>query len=494
MTDGFPSEFASARDWILEELSTGCVPSLAVSVAHRGQIVWEEAFGWADCERRIPATPHTSYSVASVSKPVAATALMKLVEAGKIDLDRPVNEYLPKGTQLNLWVGDPAEATVRRLASHTLGLPVHHNALGGDYASLLPPMEESIRRYGNIITPPGQRYRYANFGYGILGYLVGRISGMGFSDYLRSEVFRPLGMNRSFLEPLPGHHPTTAIRYDKSGQPLGESVCDHDGASNVYASVHDLMRFGLFHAGFTLPDQRAILSARTLKSMHLPVMRMGHVPPSDHNLRPGSSYGIGWVIDDDEVDFRISHGGGMGGAASKILFLPREEIVIATASNLFHPLAYTVEREILAVFDPSYREKFRALDAKKQQAMEAGSAPGDDLAQAGLTGSWSGIVETYQHALPLRLDFQKDGTVHARLGNQLTVLVNNPRLVNNYFTGSMSGTVATGDALRYPRYPVHHLQLDFHLKDRVLQGGIISIAGATLGHFARLEPCGESLL
>lgn len=483
-----PSDFEPVRQWIKENLTREGVPSLSVGVAQHGKIIWEEGFGWADCERRIPATAHTSYSVASVSKPIAATALMKLVEAGKIDLDRPVDDYLPNGTRLNTWIGDPAQATVRRLASHTLGLPLHSNGFKGHDIPLKPAMEESIRRYGNIITPPGERYRYANFGYGIIGYLVGRISGLEFSDYLRQEIFRPLGMNRSYLEALPGHMESTATFYDQDRRPLEPSVCDHDGASMVCASVHDLLRFGLFHAGTHLPDQQPVLSRQTLDAMHAPEVRMVKVPPSDLNLRPESSYGLGWVVDDDEIDFRISHGGGMGGAAAKLLFLPREEIVIATGSNLFHPLAYTVEREILSVFAPEYREKFRAFDERKRRKAEAGCAPGEGLAAAGLTGQWSGVVETYERTLPFHLEFQTDGTVHAKLSDQLTVLVNQPRLEGGRFTGTMAGTVETGDALRHPRHPFHHLQLDLQLRDRALNGGMISVAGCSLGHWAHLEP------
>jgi len=486
-----PPEFEPVRQWILEGLAREGVPSLAVGVARQGQILWEQAFGWADCERRIPATEHTSYSIASLSKPIAATALMKLVEAGKIDLDRPVNDYLPNGTRLNTWIGDPAQATVRRLASHTLGLPLHAHFYEEREIARMPTMEESIRRYGNVITPPGERYRYANFGYGILGYLVGHVSGMGFSNYLRREVFRPLGMNRSYLEPLPGQLESAATFYEKTGDLLPLSACDHDGASMVCSSVHDLLRFGLFHSGAALSDQNPILNRASLEAMHTPLVRMKNVPPSDLNLRPDSSYGIGWVVDDDEVDFRISHGGGMGGAAAKILFLPREQIVITTASNLFHPLAYTVEREILCALAPGYREKFAAFDENKRRGAETMPAQGTDLASAGLRGTWKGVLETYERTLPLRMDFRPDGTVHAKLADQLTVLVNKPRLEGTHFTGTMAGTVETGDALRRPRNPFHHLQLDLHLRDKALNGGVIAVAGCALGHWAHLEPAPE---
>src|SRR5690554_3617436 len=87
------------------------VPSITVAVAQRGEIVWEESFGWADIEKKIPTTPHTPYSLASISKPITATALMVLVERGAIDLDKPIDDYL--GAQkVTVRAGSAREVTV----------------------------------------------------------------------------------------------------------------------------------------------------------------------------------------------------------------------------------------------------------------------------------------------------------------------------------------------------------------------------------------------
>ncbi|MDQ2732876.1 MAG: beta-lactamase family protein, partial [Armatimonadota bacterium] len=110
--------------YIRKELRRRVAPGLAVAVAQEGKILWEDGFGWADWERGIPASPHTLWSLASITKPVTTTALMRLVQAGKIDLDKPIDDYLP-GVKLTAWVGSSREATVRRVASHTAGLPLH---------------------------------------------------------------------------------------------------------------------------------------------------------------------------------------------------------------------------------------------------------------------------------------------------------------------------------------------------------------------------------
>ena len=82
------------REFIKQQLNERRLPSAAVAVAREGQIIWEEAFGWADVEKRIPATPHKIYSLASISKLITASGLMILKECGKIELDRPINDYL----------------------------------------------------------------------------------------------------------------------------------------------------------------------------------------------------------------------------------------------------------------------------------------------------------------------------------------------------------------------------------------------------------------
>ena len=148
--------FDRVREFIKQQLTERRLPSIAVAVARDGQIIWEEAFGWADTEKRVPATPHTMYSLASISKPITATGLMILKERGRIELDRPINEYLGEA-KIAVRVGNPAEATVRRVANHTAGLPLHYQFFYDDEPYRAPSRDETIRRYGNCVTAPGER-------------------------------------------------------------------------------------------------------------------------------------------------------------------------------------------------------------------------------------------------------------------------------------------------------------------------------------------------
>jgi CubicO group peptidase (beta-lactamase class C family) len=106
-------DFDRARAEIRDVMAIHNIPSVVVAVAHNGKIIWEEGFGWADVAKRIPATTHTPYSLASISKPVTATALMIFAERGAIDLDKPMNDYLGH-QKLVARIGNVSDATVRR--------------------------------------------------------------------------------------------------------------------------------------------------------------------------------------------------------------------------------------------------------------------------------------------------------------------------------------------------------------------------------------------
>ena len=216
------AQFDDVRRRIRQVLVSDGLPSISVAVARDGEIIWEEGFGWADREKRIPATEHTMYSLASVTKPITATGLMVLVERGLIDLDRPVNEYLGDA-KLEGRAGEVSRATVRHLANHTSGLPIHAQSFYLDEPYRPPPMDETIRRYGILVTAPGERANYSNLGYGILDYVISRVSGRSYADFMREEVFIPLGMTRSSVGIGPGLDSFQAVRYGRGGSasPLG---------------------------------------------------------------------------------------------------------------------------------------------------------------------------------------------------------------------------------------------------------------------------------
>jgi len=468
---------------IEEQLAETGAPSLAVAVAKDGEIVWEEGFGWANREERIEATPHTMYSLASISKPITATGLMVLVERGLVDLDRPVNDYL-EDAEIKAWIGSADDATVRRVANHSAGLPVHHHFFHEDESFARPSMAETIRRYGILVTPPGERHEYANLGYGILDQVIAQVSGKSYEDFMREEVFVPLNMPHASVGMAPDLAQHQAVRYGEDDRPIPFYDFDHRGASAVFCSAHDLVRFGMFHLKAHLSDQEPILTDEAIDEMHRPTVEIGK----------GAGYGIGWRIVEDNHGYRtVSHGGSMGGVRTELTLVPSERIAVAVLVNAASGLPPRVTMEILGALLPEYARK-RAHKEPGQAPSKASSTPPAFEPAAELLGVWVGSVHTYNGAIPLTLEFHDDGDIHARLGEQLETLVNEPRFQDGALTGVLLGDIGTEDANRRS----YHLHLNLHQRGDLLNGCITSKSlpsprlGNALSYWAEVKRQGES--
>ena len=463
--------FSDVRSLIRAKLVELGGPSLAVAVAQHGDIRWEEGFGWADRAERRPADEHTPYSLASISKPITATGLMVLKERGKLDLDLPINQYLGEA-KVKAWIGNADDATVRRVANHSSGLPLHYHFFYDDEPYPRPPMDETIRRYGHLIAVPGERYQYANLGYGLLDYVISRISGQTYSDYMRSEVFVPLGMIRTSVNIVPGLDAYAATRYSPNGSPIPFYDFDHPGASAVFSSAHDLVRFGMFHLKAHLADQKAILSDDTIDEMRRPTSEVS----------AGHGYGVGWAIAEDTMGYRsISHGGGMGGVSTLLTLIPSEQIVVTVLSNASSPLPGMISQEILSVLLPEYARRRAEHEAVQIQKREAQWEPASGFQTPDeLLGEWRGQVHTYNGELPFTLNFRASGDVHAKLGGQLWTLLNDVDFSAGWLRGRMVSDIGTEDANRR----AYHLHLTLKRREDALNGAMtaISLPGKQMGN------------
>lgn len=391
--------FRSVRALVRQQIEDGRIPSLAVAVAHRGEIVWEQAFGWADRERGVPATTHTMFSLASVSKPLTATGLMVLVERGAVDLDQPINHQLGE-VRLRVSVGDPSAVMVRQVANHTSGLPLHHHFFAD--ATRRPALEETIRRYGNVVTEPGRRFQYSNLGYAVLEHLIERTSGQSYARFMHEEVFEPLGLEHTAVLQAPQGSDGLAVRYRSNGQPLPFYGSDHGGGSAAFSCVHDLVRFGLFHLQARLPDQAAILPARAIRAMREP----------SADRRDGSHYGIGWVITRHKRHDVVRHDGGMPGATATLMLLPAEKIAVAVLCGTKSPLSQRLAAEILAALRP------QAL--ARRHGEKPFAAAGRRRPPRRLVGTWSGQIHLGRELVPITLSVERPKALWTRIGEQPT--------------------------------------------------------------------------
>lgn len=490
MTETAHKGFSECAKFIQEQLAEQAYPSLAVAVAKEGHILWEQGFGWANRESRIRATEHTAYSLASISKPITTTALMLLQQRGRLELDRPINDYLGEA-KLKAPVGDVEGATLRRVANHTSGLPLHYQFFYADEPYRRPEMDETIRRYATLVRAPGERYQYSNLGYGLLDYVISRASGHSYADFMREEIFLPLGMLRSSVDIPPAIQPYAAARYGSDGIPYPFYDFDHPGGSAIFCSAHDLIRFGMLHLGTRLPDQKALLSEQTLEAM-----QVNTSAPEEKN-----GYGIGWGVNADNLGYRsISHTGGMGGVNTLLMLIPSEKIVVAALGNACGSLPFRACEEILASLLPEYDVRLRQRQAEREKEQKKGAKtkkPAAFKPGKRLSGEWNGELVTWNGPIPLMLWFKSSGDVHAQLGNQLRALVNDVKFDDDQLRGVMLGDIETEDANRRP----YRLHLDLKLRDETLNGAIIAIThmevdqggargrrtGNALSHWAELK-------
>ena len=454
--------FAEVRATIERALASSGVASIAVAAAKDGKIVWEEGFGWADREARRRADAHTMYSLASISKPITATGLMMLVEQGKVSLDKPANDYLGRGKISGL-AGDAGQATVRRVLSHTAGLPLHYQFFYADQSYSPPSMDETIARYGNVVFAPGTLYEYSNLGFGIIDHIIERASGQRYADFMRNQVFLPLGLTHTSIDIAPGLEQFSAQRYDARQKPIPFYAFDHMGASAVYSSAHDLVRFGTFHLKNKSNGQKPILKDATIDLMHTAV--------------PPAQYGLGWGIIESELGFRrLSHTGGMPGVSTVLNLYPTENVVVVVLTSNGAP-AGQIAQDIAAVLLPSqYAERLRvrrAAGPAGARAVAAGAPPPSQLSE--LTGEWAGTLKTWKETMPLRLSVGANGDVFATVGDQPRTAVTQAEFRNDRLSGRFTAQVPTDDATRW----AHTIALGLQHVDGVLKGQVSAQTSTT---------------
>lgn len=439
------TDFAGARQVIREMMVGGAVPSIAVAVVRNGRIVWEEGFGWADREQRISATPHTAYYTASVTKTFTTTALMMLHERKRVDLDRPVNDYL--GAAATLWSPgfDPAGATIRRVATHTAGLTT--------YNPTTPlPIAEQIRRYGVLFWPPGERFDYSNLGPIILEEVVARVSGKAYGDFVRDEVFWPLGMTRAAYGVPPELEAYAAQRYSAAG---GRTPRAEGG---IYCSAHDLARFAMFHLKAHRSDQKQILTDASIDAMHNETVSAGGT----------RRYGLGWWAESRFAFQSVVANGGTLSDQAWVWLAPTEGIAVVVLSNYGNVNTGKIIDEVMSAL-------LSANGKPRASPSTASSVPQDEP----FTGTWTGVVRTQRGELPLLLTVREAGDIHAKLGSQHETLLNQARFRDGRLSGIIIGDLGVGGATA--------VRFNLYLREGVLKGAAVTDPNPQLPHWVELK-------
>lgn len=320
-------DFEEVERHAQQVVEKGNLPSLAIAIAKDGKIVYENAFGYADVDARILATTHTAYPLASATKPITATALMALYQQQKLDLSAPVESY-----QHELPFRDASSKAVSvsllQLLSHSSGLGTYARIHYGDDIAKAASLEQEFRRHGVLVNAPGRIAEYSNLGYGLIGEIIERQSGQSFSGYIENKVFRPLGMRDSFIDSPKKHATDIALGYDAESKQIPILRNNTPGAGNAYASVHDMIRFGMFHLN---PDS---VKHSPLNRNNVERMQRNPDPRVFQHYYGQAYYGLGWYVRENDGGHRVLwHEGGMPGASTIIKLLPEQGVVAVVLSN-----------------------------------------------------------------------------------------------------------------------------------------------------------------
>lgn len=435
-----PSRYAAVRTIIENELRKEGAPSVAVAVYREGRIDWEEGFGWADRDKKVKATADTIYSLASISKSFTGTALMAMAAKGEINLDRPVEDYLG-GAKLNARVGAASDVTVRRVANHMAGLPLHVQFFYDNEAFRAPPPAETIGRYANIVRVPGTNFRYSNLGYGLLSRVIEVRSGKPYGDYMRDAVFKPLGLTRTAVNPTnAAFGANVAVSYNLDNTPIARFVTDHPGATEVFSSVHDLIRFAAFNLKAHRDDQRAILSDAQIDATH--------AAPNGK-----SGYALGYSVGERSGYKMVSHGGDMPGVATQMMIFPAEGVaIVVLANSMRHDMVARIADAVAASVLPNWKSRSGPTPSL---LADKPFVPAPEI-----VGTWSGRIARPEGDLPMTLQVAADGALTAAIGAAPAVAVKGAQFAGGDLTGQATGSLGTRDAERYPYNPYFVLHLE----------------------------------
>jgi CubicO group peptidase (beta-lactamase class C family) len=317
--------------WIDSVVDFERLPGLSIAVVHDQELVYARAFGYADVDRRLRATPGTVYSICSMSKMFTAVAVMQLRDAGELNLDDPVSNYLPWFAPEGETAANPI--TFRDLLRHSSGLPCElDHTVWDEPERLFPARDELVARAKQLklTYPVNTKFNYSNLGYSLLGEVVSLVSGQSYEDYVQQHILDPLDMKDTVLFPPPQRmRGKLATGYSHTPRQPGPRTALADcepgafaPAGGYYSSVQDMAKWAMWQFRVQEGGDERILSRRALEEMQTVQW-------------PDPKWGLGftyyWIGDLD----LYGHQGGCAKSGFKAQFIlcPEEKMAVVVLFN-----------------------------------------------------------------------------------------------------------------------------------------------------------------
>ena len=321
-------------EFIKSEMQKQKIPGVSLAIVKNGKIVLAKGYGLANVEHQVPVKPETIFQSGSVGKQFTATAVMMLVEEGKVNLDEKIGTYL--GDVPDSW----KNITIRQMLSHTSGMTDYPEDFDfrRDYTE-----DDLLKRAKAVPTsfPPGEKWQYSNLAYVTLGILIHKVTGKFYGDFLQERIFKPLQMTTARIisesdiisNRAAGY---TLVKGDLKNQEWVSPSLNTTADGALYLNVFDMAKWDAALYGETL------LKKTSLDKMWTPVKL------NDGKTHP---YGFGWALGEVNKQKIIEHGGSWQGFKSFIARYPDNGLTVIVFANLAQTNPATLAHGVAGIYD-----------------------------------------------------------------------------------------------------------------------------------------------
>jgi CubicO group peptidase (beta-lactamase class C family) len=328
------------RWYIQKQMEDNEIMGLSVALVDDQKVVWSEGFGYADKEKGIKATPDTRYRAGSITKLFTAMATMKLVEEGKMDIDKPLKRYLPKFS-IKSRFGSTDNITPRNIMTHHSGLP--GDWLDRMFATNSLPYTEHVKAIQNeyVAYKPNTILSYSNLAMTLLGDSIEKVSAIKYEEYLKEKFLEPMHMNNADLKmALYGNN---ASKSYKEGKEINEYAIGDVPAGALNISVEELSHLAMMINANGMYNTNQVLKSSTLKEMFT-------VQNKNISLDVGQEIGLGYFVDNGllgDKDTAYHHGGNTIAHNAYFIVSPNTKLGVVVMSNVSGTYSTEIARKLL---------------------------------------------------------------------------------------------------------------------------------------------------
>ncbi len=317
-TTTFPADLDTR---FTQQITDKNIVGASAAYAVDGKTIWLSATGYADMDAKQPFQHKTKVRMASIAKSMTAIAVMQLVEQGLINLDVPIQTYIP-----DYPIQAKTQITTRHLLSHTSGLNGYKSPKEAETKINYPTLTDAVELFKNrpLLFEPGTQYSYTTYGYTLLGLLIEKVSGLSYEAYMKKNIWEKAGMMNTGVE-VYGNRAEGAsklYRRDKKGklkEGVENNLSNRIPGGGLYTTVVDMLKFG-----------NAVLDNTFIKRETLELMRQHHSLEKERN-----AYGFGWFLYNPKPNEGaiIGHSGAQTGCSSQLFLIPEKGIVTVVLTN-----------------------------------------------------------------------------------------------------------------------------------------------------------------